>query len=435
MADSCRLNAHASLDEWLAWQSGLHPHEIDLGLTRVTQVAQRLDLQFAHSKILIVAGTNGKGSSLAMTASILRAAGFSTGRFSSPHLVHYNERILINDQPVSDAQLTSVFDLINRSRGEISLTFFEFSTLAALVLFSLAKVEFVLLEVGLGGRLDAVNCVDADAVLITSIDLDHQAYLGDTREKIGFEKAGVMRAGKPAICSDPLPPQSLVDHAHQLGAELRCLGRDFCYEVHQDGAWRLSVGSNTYQLDAPGLKGHFQYQNASGVIALMLATGWVSDWAVINRGLSTAHLSGRLQQFTLGRQKWLLDVAHNPQSISVLVDYIEQQAVKVDRVLFGQMQDKDVVQGLEILLSSATLREAQWSLPELRIERAFEPNRLKSLFPEGIHCQVVSSLESQVQEWLKSAPAEREERILVLGSFYIVGPVLAILQAETNDDR
>src|SRR5690554_1871492 len=218
----------ATLPQWLAYLETLHPTEIDLGLDRIREVAQRLELTYPYIAIM-VGGTNGKGSVCAMLESIISAGGYKVGAYTSPHLVDYNERIRLNGQFATDEQITSQFDRIEKARGTTSLSYFEFSTLAALLLFEQQNVEIAILEVGLGGRLDAVNIVDADCAIITSIDIDHSDYLGTTRDQIAWEKAHIFRAGRPAICADPLPPQPLVDYAQTLGTDLWLFGKDFNY--------------------------------------------------------------------------------------------------------------------------------------------------------------------------------------------------------------
>jgi len=255
-----------TLQEWLAWQEGLHFTSIELGLDRCMLVAKRMGLLHPSHAVISVAGTNGKGSSVSMLRGILNNAGYNTGSYTSPHLIRYNERICINGEEVSDELLCASFERIDRARGDVSLTYFEFGTLAAFDIFQRAGVDIAVLEVGLGGRLDAVNCLDADAALITTIDLDHQNWLGPDRESIGREKAGIMRSTAPAVCSDPNPPATILEHAAQLGTSLYMPGRD--YEHHVTGnSWVWQSGKiHLGNLPQPSLYNPEQMANAAGVL-------------------------------------------------------------------------------------------------------------------------------------------------------------------------
>ena len=264
--DGMRFN---TLDEWLRWQEELHFTSIELGLDRCNQVAGNMGLLNPDYKVISVAGTNGKGSSVTMLQSILKNAGYNTGCYISPHLIRYNERISINGEEVSDEILCASFNRIDRARGNISLTYFEFGTLAALDIFQRADIDIAVLEVGLGGRLDAVNCVDADVALITSIDIDHENWLGYDREAIGREKAGIIRSSSPAVCSDTNPPDSIISYARELGTELRILNRDFSHEISRDTwSWR-SRERQIENLPFPALYNSTQTVNASGVLMVL----------------------------------------------------------------------------------------------------------------------------------------------------------------------
>ena len=284
-----------SLADWLARLERLHPKGIDLGLDRVRTVADRLDLAL-NAPTIVVGGTNGKGSTCAMLDSILRAAGYRTGLYTSPHLLDFNERARIDGVDATDEQLIDQFEAVEMVRGTTSLTYFEFTTLAILRLFAAARLDAVVLEIGLGGRLDAVNLIDADAAIVTSIDLDHIDYLGSTRESIGFEKAHIYRAGRPAICSDPRPPQSLLDHAARIGADLWRFGRDFNYQGDRQ---QWAYGGRQVRrsgLPYPALRGANQLLNASGALAALEALSGrlpVSQQAV-RQGLLTVEIAGAL---------------------------------------------------------------------------------------------------------------------------------------------
>src|SRR3989304_5064874 len=259
------------LEDWLAWQEGLHFTSIELGLERCMTVAERMGLLHPDYAVISVAGTNGKGSSVNMLRNILTHAGYNTGSYTSPHLVHYNERVCHNGVEVADEMLCAAFDRIDRVRGDITLTYFEFGTLAALDIFRRAGIDIAVLEVGLGGRLDAVNCLDADIALITAIELDHEQWLGRDRETIAREKAGIMRGGSAAVCSDPEPPQSLFDHAAALGTKLQVPGRDFYHRI-TNKCWEWQSGDTVLcDLPRPSLHNPRQMENAAGVLMVLHA--------------------------------------------------------------------------------------------------------------------------------------------------------------------
>ncbi len=332
----------SSLADWLSYLESLHPKTIALGLERVAQVKQRLNLQ-PDFPVIIVGGTNGKGSVCAMLEAILHAAGYCVGCYTSPHLLDYNERVRIAKQQASDAELCASFEQIEQARGDIPLTYFEFGTLAAMQCFISHKVDVAILEVGLGGRLDAVNVFDPDCSVVTNIGIDHVDYLGNTREQIAFEKAGIFRKGKVAICADSDVPQALRGHVQQISAELRCLGNEFSYIPHQ-GQWdyRSKTGSRN-ALPIPALRGTFQLDNASAALAALDAmkeTLPVSMEAV-RRGLVEVQLAGRFQ-FVPGQPQLILDVAHNPQAAHVLAKNLANQPPAKTFAVFSMLKDKDI---------------------------------------------------------------------------------------------
>jgi dihydrofolate synthase/folylpolyglutamate synthase len=331
----------ATLAGWLAHHEQLHPQAIELGLERVREVALRLGLLPTSAVTLTVAGTNGKGSSVSLAAEIYRQAGYRTGRYLSPHLLRYNERIAIDGVEVSDPALCSAFDAIETARDEISLTYFEAGTLAALWLFREARVDVQVLEVGLGGRLDAVNIVDADCALITPIGLDHTDWLGPDRESIGREKAGILRAARPAVCADPQPPQSLISRAAELGAKLIRSGVDYRFEPNGTGwDWQLDRRHYT-DLALPALAGPVQIGNAAGVLAAVeqLQTALPVSGAAIRRALPAFRLRGRFEQ----SGDVILDVAHNVESAQVLADNLRATPIKGNtRLVLAMFADKPV---------------------------------------------------------------------------------------------
>jgi dihydrofolate synthase/folylpolyglutamate synthase len=332
-----------SLFAWLDRIERLHAKPIDLGLDRVRAVANRFDLRLDVPTI-VVGGTNGKGSTCAMLDAMLRAAGYRVGLYTSPHLLRFNERARIDGADASDDALIAQFEAVEAARGDITLTYFEFTTLAILRLFSHAKLDAAVLEVGLGGRLDAVNIVDADASIVTSVAIDHVDYLGTTRELIGAEKAHIYRRGKPAICSDPQPSQSLLDHAHTIGADLWRFGHDFNYQGDRQQWAYTGRQVRRASLPYPALRGVNQLLNASGALAALEALGPqlpVSQQAV-RQGLLTVHLPARFQVLP-GKPAIVLDVAHNPHAAAVLAQNLDMMGFYPrTHALFGMLRDKDI---------------------------------------------------------------------------------------------
>ena len=281
----------SSLTDWLDWLLKLHAQEIELGLDRVREVAKQLDVLTPAPFVITVAGTNGKGSSVAMLVAILKVAGYKVGSYTSPHILRFNERIQLNAQPVTDQSIVAAFDAIEKARQGIKLTYFEFATLASLFIFKQADLDVVVLEVGLGGRLDAVNIVDAQACLLTAIDVDHIEWLGSDRDKIGFEKAGVMRLNGLSVCSDPTPPKTVLEHAKHLKVDLKLLGRDYDFESNSDN-WHFKTKHQSITLPEPNLAGQFQLQNAAGVVALLKTQACLKiDQAAFERGVEKSAAS------------------------------------------------------------------------------------------------------------------------------------------------
>ena len=414
-----------TLAEWLAYQWTLHQLSIDLGLDRVREVASRLDLLPASCLTLTVAGTNGKGSSATLAAGIYRAAGYRCGLYTSPHLLRYNERIAIDGIEVDDDSLCEAFEAVELARDDTPLTYFEFGTLAALWLFRRAGVEFQVLEVGLGGRLDAVNLVDADCALVTSIGIDHTDWLGPDRESIGYEKAGILRAGRPAVCADPEPPSRLVEYARVIGAPLRLLGRDFHAQVHPDGNWDWDDSARRLaMLPAPGLFGVTQYRNAAGVLAAVDALQPripVAESAV-RAALPALRLRGRFER----RGNIIYDVAHNAEAIGVLLQNLaaDQQGQGRLWLIFGMLADKPVEVACA-MLAEAVAGAYFVTLPAPRGLSA-EELRVRAA-SAGLNGVAVSSVNEALRRAL--ADAGPLDRILVCGSFLTVA---AALQSTEN---
>lgn len=421
------LNDKSSLDQWLAYLEILHPKGIDLGLARVRRVAEQLDINWSGVKI-IVAGTNGKGSTCAMLEAIYLAAGYKVGMYTSPHLIHFNERIRLQGDCADDATIVAQLARIEKTRGETSLSYFEYTTLAALLLFKEQEVDVAILEVGLGGRLDAVNIVDADCSIVTSVDIDHVDWLGDNREAIGLEKAHVFRSAKPAICSDPSPPDSLIHYAQEIGADLWLFGRDFNY-VGDKQQWSFAArGVRKNSLAYPALRGANQLLNASAVLAAIesLKLRLAVPTQAIRQGLLQASLPGRFQ-ILAGQPSTILDVAHNPHAAAVLAHNMQSMAYfPYTHAVIGMLSDKDAEQVISKFKGQidhwycATLEGArgrtgaelaQW------IENTMEKDS------EGLPTTQVFDTPVKAYEKARESASE-SDRIVVFGSFLTVAAVL-----------
>lgn len=412
-----------SLDEWLDWQEDLHYSAIDLGLDRCHTVAERMGLLSPDFSVISIAGTNGKGSSAAMLDSIFRNSGYRVGTYTSPHLIRYNERILLNGVEASDASLCGAFTRIDQARGDISLTYFEFGTLAALDIFNQADIQLAILEVGLGGRLDAVNILDSDVALVCSIDLDHEHWLGHSRESIGLEKAGIFRAGKPAVCTDVNTPESVINHASTVGARLYLSGRDYGIEMLEDD-WSWKTDSvELHGLPVPGRYNRTQVQNAAGILKVLdvLSGQYPVEKQVIYDSLAAFQLSGRFQVIH-GETTFILDVAHNPQSAANLVDNLLEFANSgKNHIVIGMLADKDHSGILELLSRAADC----WYVTSLDYEKAVTGHILAEKLHEIGQVNDVNVFD-KVDEALEHAQirAGKGDRIIVTGSFLTVGAVL-----------
>ncbi len=412
-------------NDWLTHCERLHPVGIDMGLERVQQVAQHMGLKM-DMPILTVAGTNGKGSTCAMLEAILSQAGYATGLYTSPHLVHFTERCRLRCESVSEETLVPHFERVEAARGQVSLTYFEFTTLAILSCIAASGVDVAILEVGLGGRLDAVNVIDPDVSIITSIDLDHMDFLGPDRESIGREKAGIMRPQRPVIVSDPLPPASVLAQAQTLGADLRRAGVDFAAQGDSQ-QWGWQGRHKRYSgLAYPALRGANQLVNAAGVLAALEALHPrlpVTAQAVRN-GLALVDLPGRFQMLP-GQPALVLDVAHNPHAAAVLFQNLDAMGFfPRTHLVFGAMADKDIA---AILARMAPLADA-WYFCDLPTPRACTAAQLAGLWAQTparlTHSEAdhypdpASALAAAV------ARANPTDRIVVFGSFLTVGGVL-----------
>ena len=422
------------LADWLAWQETLHPNAIDLGLQRLQRTLDRLGWRRPACPVITVAGTNGKGSCVALTARILAEARYRVGTFTSPHLLRYNERIAIGGVEVSDQALMTAFERIDAARGEETLTFFEFNAAAALLVFADEQLDAVVLEVGMGGRLDAVNVVDADVSIVTSIDLDHCDWLGRDRETIGREKAGIFRAGRPAIFGAREMPASIGEHARQIGAGLLQLGRDFDWLPLKDRwSWRGRNGDQR-DLPAPALHGEIQYDNAATVLAALeaLAPALPVPRAAIERGLLTVTLPGRFQvvRRTRPRQlEWILDVAHNPAAARTLAAQLKARSTSGRTIaVCGVLADKDV----EAIVSEVRDSFDAWVIVGLQGGRALTPDALAArVRTVGVNVEAVA--DDVVAGCRKAeALARAGDRVVVFGSFLTVGPALAMLASRRS---
>ena len=421
-----------TLDGWLRHCEQLHPHNIDMGLERVSEVARRMALRF-DCPVITVAGTNGKGSTCAMLEAIALQAGYRTGVYTSPHLVHFEERCRIHGEIVGASDLIAHFEAVESARtqngNEVSLTYFEFTTLAILRLMSHSLLDVAILEVGLGGRLDATNIVDADCAIITSIDIDHTEYLGPDRDSIGREKAGLMRTSRPVVVSDPMPPQSVIDHALEIGADLWRLGKDFHFSGDkQQWSW-AGRGRRYAGLAYPSLRGANQLMNACGALAALEALRDripVTAQAVRN-GLAMVELPGRFQ-IVPGQPTLVLDVAHNPHSVAALTANLDAMGFfPTTHAVFGAMADKD----LGPMLAKVAPLIDRWYFTNLATPRADTAAALQQKLHAvqmvaGSRRDVTSTLHADPMQALQAAVAAADpaDRIVVFGSFYTVGGVL-----------
>lgn len=417
-----------TLDEWLAHCEQLHPKNIDMGLDRVKVVADRMGIRFT-CPVITVAGTNGKGSTCAMLESILLQAGYRTGVYTSPHLVDFEERLRLRGESIDAIHLVAAFAEVERARcqseAEVSLTYFEFSTLAILHVMAHSALDVAILEVGLGGRLDAVNIIDPDCAVITSIDLDHMEFLGSDRERIGFEKAGIMRTGRPVVVSDPMPPQSVLDHAVEIDVDLWRFGVDFNVAGDKQQWGWAGRGRRYSGLAYPALRGANQLVNAAGVLAALTALRDrlpVTAQAVRN-GLAFVELAARFQIIP-GQPTLVLDVAHNPHSVAALAANLDAMGYfPTTHAVFGAMADKD----LTLMLSKVNPLIDRWYFTDLPTSRAASAAALLDQWQtQNMRKDVTACAYPDPRQALQAAidAADPTDRIVVFGSFYTVGGIL-----------
>ncbi|HWJ96348.1 MAG TPA: bifunctional tetrahydrofolate synthase/dihydrofolate synthase [Telluria sp.] len=423
-------NLPTTLPDWLALLESRHAEtHIDMGLDRVRAVKERLGLAF-QCPVIMVAGTNGKGSTCAMLESILLRSGYRVGLYIKPHFLDFNERARINGENASDEALVEAFNAVEAVRGDVSLTYFEFTTLAIMHLISKSGVDVAILEVGLGGRLDAVNVIDADVSIVTSIDIDHKDYLGETREEIGFEKAGIFRSGKTAICSDPLPPRSLIEHAEKIGADLWLMGRDFNYQGDKLQWSYGGRGQRRNSLAYPALRGANQLLNASAALAALEALRMQLPCGAqeVRAGLALVELPGRFQVLP-GRPSVVFDVAHNPHAAATLAQNLGNMGFhRFTYAVFGIMQDKDI----DAVIAPLAQYVDHWNVADLPSPRSAKASelveKLAALKPAGAKPDEFSATAfANPGDAFADAVsrAGENDRIVVFGSFYTVAGVMA----------
>ena len=416
-----------TLNDWLDYQLQIHPKSIDMGLERISEVAKRLGIEKPAPRVITVAGTNGKGSTVAFIEAIARAAGWKTGAYTSPHILDYNERVRINGTNAADAEFVNAFEKIEGARKsgtEIPLTFFEFGTLAAIMIFAGHDLDLVILEVGLGGRLDATHIIDPDVAIITTVDLDHQDYLGADREAIGFEKAGIIRAWKPVIFGEKDPPSSALRRAYELGANAIRGHSDYLID-RMENSWRWREPGYEIELPLPNLAAPVQLENAAAAIAALRALSDDIGDAAIVEGLRNARVPARLQKIS-AEPEIILDVAHNPQAARQLSQWLQANP-KTTFAVFSALADKEIETIVDTLKSDIQ----HWFLAG--IDDAGSRNSSADELKARIKCGVAeSSLSSHtsIRDALEAAQlrAKRDERILIFGSFHTVAAAIKALK-------
>jgi dihydrofolate synthase/folylpolyglutamate synthase len=416
-----------TLEGWLAYLETLHPKAIAMGLERVALVHSRMAAALG-CPVITVTGTNGKGSTCAIAESVLRCAHYRTGLYTSPHLTRYNERVRVDGEPQDDDALIAAFNAVEEVRADVPLTYFEYGTLAALSIFARAKLDVAVLEVGLGGRLDAVNIVDADVAVVTSVDLDHIDYLGPTREDVGREKAGIFRAGRPVVCADAAPPSTLTTHARSLGAPIVQIGRDYGY-VAASAQWQYwGPGGKRHGLPFPALRGEYQLANAATALAAieLLGDRLHVPAGAIRDGLVSVQLDGRFQVLP-GLPTIVLDVAHNPQAARSLAANLASMGRFPQTIaVFGILADKDVAG----VIAAMKERIGRWHLASLPGPRGANAAAVATLLAAaGVAASAVHTFDD-VAAAINAARVEASEadRIIVFGSFLTVAAALAVVR-------
>ncbi len=414
------------LKEWLDWQETLHSKKIELGLERIAEVANNMGVGKPKYNTIVVAGTNGKGSIVSTLESIYHHAGYRVGAYTSPHLIHYNERIRINQKNIDDDSLCTAFNKVDEARKNTSLSYFEFGTLAAMQIFNDSELDIAIYEVGLGGRLDAVNILDSDVAIISSIGIDHVQWLGDTRELIAFEKAGVFRADHFAICGDANPPNSLIEHAKKLGTEIYFIDQDYSFKVHEDNSWSFHSESLRWDnLPKPNLHGEIQIRNAA---TALMGLNQIDDKLPVTResverGLLNISLPGRFQRIQ-STCEIILDVAHNLDSAKVLAANLRELKPATKTIaIFAVLSDKDVHGIIEAVGGLFD----EWHISQLASDRTLDKESLKKQLDNCCHDCVIYT-HSSIAEAYNAVKSDAGEstRIVVFGSFLTVAEVLSL---------
>ena len=431
-----------SLTAWLDYLYYLHAQKIDLGLSRMQTMVSRLGIDFSEQTVITVGGTNGKGSTVTMLESIYRAAGYSTALHTSPHLLDFRERCRLDGELVDEASLIQAFCEVEKARGDMTLSFFEYTLLAFFLIFKARRSEVIILEVGLGGRLDATNVIDSNAAVVVTVGIDHVGFLGDTREAIGAEKAPIYRQGCPAICVDPEPPQSLLAYVKKIGAQGIFFDKDFHASIHLDGTWDWVGPVRGYEnLPPPALGGRNQYQNASGVIATIEALQSrcaVGPMAIVE-GLKSARLTGRFEPREYHGAQWIIDVGHNPHAAQVLEGNLKALSDEGYALLAlcGMLKDKDR-QGVMNILGE---RFSHWVLVDLPTDRGGKASELyeygleAGIAPHQMTCK--ASMNEALQEALawKASREGKQVKIVIFGSFVTVEEALKAMEKDPDPIR
>lgn len=414
-----------TVGDWLGYIESLHPKSIEMGLGRVQTVAARLQLTFPFT-VITVGGTNGKGSTCAMLERIYSAAGYQVGCYTSPHLLHYQERVRFNGHVIADALLCDAFAAVEQARGDVTLTYFEMGTLAALWAFEQQPLDVVILEVGLGGRLDAVNIVDADCAIVTNVDLDHMEFLGDTRELIGHEKAGIYRQQQVAICGDAAPPDSLLAYAETLGVKLNRFGVDYQIDLSDTQRAHYHDAQGALDIGTLSLFGHYQWNNAANVIFAVraLQNRLPVTQAQLLHALTATEVTGRFQ-YLHHAPDVILDVAHNPHAARALCDNLQRLSADGSQVMavFSMLSDKDIASVVEILHQVIDV----WHIAPIDHPRAASMNHLQACLSQKVplaHIYSHSDLAAALQSAYKTAA--KNDKIIAFGSFFTVAAILEL---------
>lgn len=417
MPQSSSSHSFSTLEEWLCYIESIHFSEIDMGLTRIQKVADALSLSFSHAKVITVGGTNGKGTTCAFLENALLKKGYRVAVYSSPHIKLFNERLRIDKRDIDDNSLIHAFKVIEEKRGDVSLTYYEYTTLAALLILQQNQPDFIILEVGLGGRLDATNIIDADISVITTVDLDHQAFLGNDRESIGREKAGIMRANHPCVIGDEQPPASVIEYAQELGCELFLRNHFFQVQLNDD-CWQWSSDKQTFsQLPTPSIP----RDNIATALAVLQLADINFDVQDVRDLITTTKVPGRTELYHLHCDV-MFDVGHNPLAARYLAQVVKSANYQKVYAVFGMMADKDIVQTVTPLMHVVD----SWYIGSLSATpRGASANQIQQQLPQHAASQTFDNVSDAYK--MAVANAKSGDLILVFGSFFTVAEVKALL--------